>query len=166
MKKLVLVLAVAFSGVLNAQQDSVITQGLLNSINEMFEELNFRRELGGYVPDTTGKFEPVLIKLIEGRLDVDSLESKQRALYRIGVNEDFIEGHKHINVLTYFHNFDIEKFKDTTKFTFKYYQAESGEGNRYESFVIHDKETRKQVLYVTLQFETYSNLIRGIWVEQ
>ena len=57
MKKLVLVLAVAFSGVLNAQQ--VISENVMNSINAMFEENNFRRELGGYVLDKNEKFEPV-----------------------------------------------------------------------------------------------------------
>ena len=160
MKKLLIVLAVAFSGVLNAQTQ-VISTTTVNQINNMFDELNFRRELGGYVLDKNEKFEPVLKKLIEGRLNIDSLESKQRQLYRIGVNEDF-NGGNHISVLTYFHKFDVEKFNDTSKYDITYLQSELQEGDRNETVSIYMKETNSLVLVLHMQFETYSNLIYSL----
>jgi hypothetical protein len=163
MKNLIVVLAVAFSGVLNAQTQ-VISTTAVNQINNMYDELNFRRELGGYVLDKNEKFVPVLKKLIEGRLNIDSLESKQRQLYRIGVNEDF-KGGKHISVLTYFHKFDVEKFKDTSKYEIVYLQSELGAGRRNETVSIYNKETSECVLVLHLQFETYSNLIYDLFVK-
>lgn len=160
MKKLLIVLAVAFSGVLNAQTQ-VISTTTVNQINNMFDELNFRRELGGYVLDKNEKFEPVLKKLIEGRLNIDSLESKQRQLYRIGVNEDF-NGGNHISVLTYLHKFDVEKFNDTSKYDITYLQSELQEGDRNETVSIYMKETNSLVLVLHMQFETYSNLIYSL----
>jgi hypothetical protein len=159
MKNLIVVLAVAVSGVLNSQ--TTLSNELLSGIDQMYAELNLRREIGGYKLDKTEKFEPVLKKLIEGRLDVDSLESKQPALYRIGVNEDF-NGGKHINVLTYFQKFDAEKFKDTSKFKIDYLQSELGAGDRNETVSIYNKETNEEVLVLHLQFETYSNLIYSL----
>jgi hypothetical protein len=161
MKKLVVVLAVAFSGVLNAQ--TVISEDVINSINAMFEELKFRQELGGYVPDTTGKFEPVLKKLIEGRLNLDSLESKQRALYRIGINEG--GNIKTTPILTYLSQLDMDRFSDTLTFVIKYDQSESGAGNRNETVKVYNKLTNESVLLLHMQFETYSNLIYGLIVK-
>jgi hypothetical protein len=159
MKNLIVVLAVAVSGVVNTQ--TTLSNELLSGIDQMYAELNLRREIGGYVLDKNEKFEPVLKKLIEGRLDIDSLELKQPALYRIGVNEDF-NGGKHINVLTYFQKFDADKFKDTSKFEVNYIQSELGAGNRNETVSIYNKETSEQILVLHLQFETYSNLIYSL----
>jgi hypothetical protein len=162
MKKLVLVLAVAFSGVLNAQ--TVITESQLNSINSMFDELNFRRELGAYVLNKTEKFEPVLKKFIEGRLNLDSLESKQRALYRIGINENF-DGTKPTSILTYLSRLDINRFSDTSTFVIKYDQSELGAGNKNETVEVYNKLTNERVLLLHMQFETYSNLIYSLIVK-
>jgi hypothetical protein len=134
------------------------TQEIFNGNDSMFLELKFRRELGGYVPDKNEKFEPVLKKLIEGRLDIDSLELKQPALNRICVNEDF-KGGKHIDVLTYLRNFEVDKYKDTSKFDITYRQFDLREGDRQETLIIFNNETSEYEVILHLQFETYSNLI-------
>jgi hypothetical protein len=164
MKKLVVVLAVAFSGIVFAQPDSVITQEILDAMDA---EINIRREIGGYKPDKTEKFEPVLKKLIEGRLDVDSLESKQRALYRINVNDfDINRDKEHAPILTYFRNFNLDKIKDTINFEVEYDQSEFIDGERTETVALYDKSTRKLLLYMHLIFETHSNLIYNLHVER
>jgi hypothetical protein len=162
MKKLILVLAVAFSGELNAQ--AVISEKVINSINSMFEEADFRRELGGYVLDKNEKFEPVLKKLIEGRLNLDSLESKQRALYRIGINEG--GNIKTTPILTYLSKLDMNRFSDTTTFEIGYNQSELGAGNRNETVEVYNKLTSESVLMLHMQFEKYSNLIYGLLVKK
>lgn len=161
MKKLVVVLAVAYSGIINAQ--AVISEKVINSINSMFEEVAFRRELGGYVLDKNEKFEPVLKKFIEGRLNLDSLELKQRALYRIRINEG--SEIKTTPILTYLSKLDMNRFSDTTTFEIGYNQSELGAGNRNETVEVYNKLTSESVLMLHMQFETYSNLIYGLLVK-
>lgn len=161
MKKLVVVLAVTYSGIINAQ--AVISEKVINSINSMFEEADFRRELGGYVLDKKEKFEPVLKKFIEGRLNLDSLESKQRALYRIRINEG--SDIKTTPILTYLSKLDMNRFSDTTTFEIGYNQSELGAGNRNETVEVYNKLTSESVLLLHMQFETYSNLIYSLLVK-
>jgi hypothetical protein len=156
MKKLVVVLAVAFSGLLNAQS-------FVNDIvNELIQEQKIRYNMSNYVADSNLKAEYTLYNLVTNRLNIDSLLAAQPHLVRVKVNQ-YWTGHKSIDIIPFFKSIDFDKYKDTSKFKINYFSVdESVYSFRSETISIVDLQTNKDLVGINLQYEPSSNMIHNI----
>lgn len=157
MKRLAFVFAVVVSGFVNSQDYAELS----TKINNSYSEISYRREISGYEPNNDIQFNPILKKLIEKNLNIDSLIKMQPHLHRMRVNEDWTSN-KLKHIIPYLTNLDLDPYMDTTKYHFKYDQTEMAIGDMTETLVVTSVIDNRTILMIHIQYETYSNLIYGI----
>lgn len=157
MKKFLLLLIVLVSEFVNAQ----LPENFDKQVAELASDLEFRRQLSGYSPDENVVFEPVLKKILNHTLNIDSLLSVQPQIYRIPVYENST-GNESESALSYLTRISFDSYKDNSKFNIEYNTFELEKGDRTETLVITRVSDSSEVLFVHIQFETYSNLIYSI----
>jgi hypothetical protein len=157
MKKLVVVLAIAFSGVLHAQEDKETL--LLNIFGELRQEQEIRIAMNGYKPDPNYKFNPVLKKALAGTLNTDSLLREQPHLVRVKINQYWTD-HKQPYILDFLAQLNKENYRDTSLYTIEYVQTEGAYNSIGEFFRVIDKLTGAEVIMLKVSYYAYSNLIR------
>jgi hypothetical protein len=158
MKKLIVVLAVAFSGVLNAQEDKETL--LLNIFDALWKEEEIQIAMSGYKPDPNYKFESVIKKALAGTLNTDSLLREQPHLVRVKINQNGGAAHKSPNVLHFLDQLNKENYRDTSLYTIEYIQFDPLDGTIDESFIVINKSTNSDIFYFRLTYFLHSNLIR------
>lgn len=157
MKKCLVIFAVAVSGFGFGQ----LPENFDQQIRELSSELELRRQLAGYTPDEKIVFQPILKKVLNNTLNVDSLVSAQPQLYRIRIYENS-KGNENETAVSFFNRINFDSYKDTQEFNIEYEQSELAKGDRTETLVINRVTDNTPILFVHIQYETYSNLIYSI----
>ena len=144
----------------NAQNDK--KEQILNIVQDLSQEQEIRYRMSNYVPIPNLKKENTLKKLLENRLDIDSLLVAQPHLVRVKVNQ-YWSGHKSMDIIPFFKSIDIDVYKDTTKYKINYFSVEESVYSfRGETISIIDLHSNKDVFGIILQYEPSSNMIHNI----
>jgi len=130
-----------------------------NIFTELAQEQEIRNQLSGYVPDSNFIFISILEKVANGKLNIDSLLSKQLHLTRVFVNE-YWDNHEQPKLLNYLEEINLSHYSDTSIYSIIYNKSIQYFGNLSEYLSIKNKKTNTQIVSLTIIYELYSNIVR------
>ena len=161
MKRLLFIVTIAFSSIVNAQNELTFK---INSIENEFEtawdKIKYKQNLSGHYIDSNLEFNPILKLIFNKKLNVDSLILKQPQLSIIIVNDGLNESAHYMNAISFIETLNFNQYSDTNLYTIDYESIEIRSGDLQEIFRIY--KNGKRIRRITFEYETQSNLIRLI----